>query len=60
MFIRRRSKGWEYVGNFRCVAYRTDAALLRDKERENPKRGPIVGVVYLEAVHGLPPALRRE
>lgn len=50
VFIQRRSKGWEYVGYFRCTGYETDAAFLREKERENPRRGPIVGVVYLEEV----------
>ncbi len=49
IFIFTKSSGsWKYVGDHRCMGVSFRRALCLEKERSNPDRGEIVGVLWFE------------
>src|SRR5262245_37146083 len=45
IFLYRRDGAWEYVGDYVCTGLNTDREFCATKERENPARGKICGVL---------------
>jgi hypothetical protein len=48
LFLFKEDAAWEYIGDYRCTGYSKDRRLCEQKMKENPIRGVIGGVLYLE------------
>lgn len=48
IFIFHETAKWEYIGDYKCVGLLRDAALLRQKMQEHPRRGVMVGILRFE------------
>ena len=50
IFIFTESSSWEYIGDYRCMGVSFLRDLCHEKERSNPARGEIAGVLWFEPV----------
>ena len=50
VFLKRGSKQWQYVGDFRVKEQSKDAAEIAKQERRADRRGTISMVLFLERV----------
>ena len=48
VFIFRDYRKWEFMGEYVCKEFSRNPTLIRQKERENPRRGSICGVLHFE------------